>query len=167
MTPARVKAELLNSLEHYKNKERCLFCDIIFQEQTDDERVVYESENFIVLSPFASRAPFSVWILPKKHETFFEWNSQLLELAETIGIVLRRIATVLNDPNYIMVFHTGPNTAAGTMRGYWQTVEKDYHWYIEVTPRFREYTSFEIGSGFQVNVVSPENATQILKTKND
>jgi len=164
ITPARVKIELMNQMEHFKFKERCLFCDIIFQELNDNERIIYQNDKFVVLSPFASRAPFSVWILPKTHETFFEWNNDYRQLAEAVKEILVRINSVLQDPNFVMVLHTGPNMATGADRGYWQTLEKDYHWYIEITPRFRTFTSFEIGSGFQVNVVSPERATQILNT---
>ena len=164
ITPARVKIELMNQMEHFKFKERCLFCDIIFQELSDEERVIYENDKFVALSPFASRAPFSVWILPKTHETFFEWNNDYSHLAEALKGILLKITKILKGPNFVMVLHTGPNTATGVERGYWQTLEKDYHWYIEITPRFRTFTSFEIGSGFQVNVVAPERATQILKT---
>jgi UDPglucose--hexose-1-phosphate uridylyltransferase len=153
----------MNSMSHYKYKARCLFCDIIFQELTDNERIIIQNDRFIALAPFASRAPFTVRILPRKHETFFEWNSEFSQLAEILKNILVKISTVLNDPNYVMVLHTGPNIATGKERGFWKTLEKDYHWYIEITPRFRAYTSFEIGSGFQVNMVAPERATKVLK----
>ncbi len=164
IAPARLRGELVNTLEHYRYKERCLFCDIISQELSDGERVIYQNEKFVALSPFASRVPFSVWILPIKHETFFEWNTEFGKLAALLKSILVKFKTILGDPNFVMVLHTGPNLATGKERGYWKTLEKDYHWYIEITPRFRTFTSFEVGSGFQVNVVSPERATKILKT---
>jgi len=165
ITPSRVKAELMNTREHYLYKERCLFCDIINQELQDDERIVYENEFFVALSPFASRAPFEVWLLPKAHETFFEWNSKHDQLAAILQQVLRKICLVLRDPNYVLVLHSGPNMAAGKQRGYWKTLERDYHWHFEITPRFRGYASFDVGSGFQINVVSPEKATRILRNE--
>lgn len=160
--PARVKNGLRNNLEHYHYKERCLFCDIISQEQTDKSRIISENEHFIALSPFASRSPFSTWILPKAHSAFFEWATELESLAAIYHDTLVKIGTVLNSPNYVMVLNTGPNIIAGQERDYWKTLEKDYHWFIEITPRFRSYSSFETGSGIQVNVVSPEKATQLL-----
>ncbi len=163
ITPARVKAELVNAMEHYLYKERCLFCDIVFQEMNDGARIVMQNEKFLALAPFASRAPFSTWIMPKKHETFFERNTELSQLADILQNVLRKIKLLLHDPDYIMVLHTGPNVASGTIRGYWKTLERDYHWYIEITPRFRAFASFDVGSGFQVNAVSPERAAQILR----
>ncbi len=162
ITPTRVKTELINAREHYLYKERCIFCDIANQELSDNERIVFENEFFVALSPFASRAPFEIWILPKAHETFFEWNNQFGQLAEILHEILRKIHITLQDPNYVLVLHSGPNIAAGKQRGYWKTLEKDYHWHFEITPRFRGYTGFDVGSGFHINVVTPERATKLL-----
>jgi len=166
ITPARVKEKLTNYRKHYVYKERCLFCDIIFQELADNERIVLQNEHFVTLTPFASRAPFSMRIAPKKHETFFEWNEQFQSLVEILRASLGKLAKVVKNPGYIMVLHTGPNIETGKERGLWQTLEKDYHWHIEITPTFKTYTNFELGSGFQVNMVSPERAAKILQTEN-
>jgi UDPglucose--hexose-1-phosphate uridylyltransferase len=163
ITPTRVKYELMSAMEHYRYKERCLFCDILYQELRDDERVVAANEKFVAISPFASRSPFEIWLLPQQHETFFEWNNEHAALAAILKDILQRINTTLNNPNYVMVLHSGPNVATGKLRGYWRTLERDYHWHFEITPRFRGFTSFDIGSGFPINGVSPEHATQILK----
>ncbi|MFQ5677333.1 MAG: hypothetical protein ACE5G1_15705, partial [bacterium] len=69
----------------------------------------------------------------------------------------------LNEPNYVMVLYSGPNISTGQERGYWKTIERDYHWHIEITPQFRGFSGFEIGSGFQINVISPETAAEILR----
>lgn len=163
ITPTLVKAELVNAMEYYQYKERCVFCDMINQEITDDERIISQNDHFLAFSPFAARSPFEVWILPKKHETFFEWNTHQEPLAVILKEILNKITVTLNDPNFIMVLHSGPNIAAGKLRGYWRTLEKDYHWHMEITPRFRGVTSFEVGSGFQINQVPPEVAAKILR----
>jgi UDPglucose--hexose-1-phosphate uridylyltransferase len=153
----------MNAMDYYQYKERCIFCDVINQELTDVERIILQNDKYLVFAPFASRAPFEVWILPKKHETFFEWNTDYGLLASALKEILLTIGTALNDPNYVMVLHSGPNISAGKLRGYWKTLERDYHWHIEITPRFRGYTSFDVGSGFQINVVPPEKAAEILR----
>ncbi|MFQ5822729.1 MAG: DUF4931 domain-containing protein [bacterium] len=163
ITPTRVKTELMNAMDYFHYKERCIFCDVINQELTDVERIIIQNDKYLVFAPFASRAPFEVWILPKKHETFFEWNADYSPLASALKDILLKISTTLNDPNYVMVLHSGPNISAGKLRGYWKTLERDYHWHIEITPRFRGYTSFDVGSGFQINLVPPERAAEILR----
>ncbi|MFQ5707597.1 MAG: DUF4931 domain-containing protein [bacterium] len=164
ITPTLVKSELMNAMEYFQYKERCVFCDVINQELSDSERVVMETEKYLAFAPFASRTPFETWILPKDHETFFEWNVENRPLAEILREILRRLTKKLANPNYIMVLHSGPNIAAGKLRGYWKTLERDYHWHIKIAPKFRGYKSFEIGSGFQVNMVPPEVAAKTLRS---
>lgn len=163
ITPLRVKEELISAREYYQYKERCIFCDVVYQELDDQERVAFENDHFVAITPFASRAPFEVWILPKQHETFFELSQNLASLAEILRRALTAVRALLNDPHYILVVHSGPNIRAGQLRGYWKTLERDYHWHIEFTPRLRGYTSFEVGSGFPINMVPPEQASELLR----
>lgn len=163
ITPQRVRDELQNAQQFFNLKERCLFCDIIRQEIDDNQRIVAANESFVALCPFAARAPFETWILPKKHETFFEWQSELPGLAKLLRMVLDRMRNTLGDPNYVLEIHSGPNLFAGKNRGYWKTVERDFHWHIEITPRLRSYTSFEMGFGFHVNPIPSEKAAELLR----
>jgi UDPglucose--hexose-1-phosphate uridylyltransferase len=163
ITPLRAREELHNAQEYFLRKERCIFCDMIRQEIEDTQRLVAENETFIALCPFASKAPFEIWILPKRHETFFEWNKALPALAKLLKLVLMKIRQALSDPNYILIVHSGPNLAAGRQRGYWKTVERDFHWHLEITPRLRGATNFDVMAGFQVNWVPPERAAELLR----
>jgi UDPglucose--hexose-1-phosphate uridylyltransferase len=163
ITPLRVKEELQNAQAYYQYKERCLFCDVMLQELDEMQRVVVENDAFVAFCPFASRAAFEVWIMPKRHEPFFESTDQLPQLAHVVQSVLRRIRAILYNPNYVLAVHSGPNLVAGKQRGYWRTLERDFHWHIEVMPRLRGIASFEVGSGFQVLWISPERAAQHLR----
>lgn len=163
VTPKRVKDELVHSLAHYNYKERCVFCDIIKQELMMKERLILEDGVFFAYAPFASRRPFEMWVGPQKHETFFEQNSDIRILARILKALFTKLFKLLNNPDYIMVIHSGPNVRAGRRRGYWQTLEKDYHWHIEITPRLHSDTSLEVSSGFPVNSVPPEKATELLR----
>lgn len=165
ITPFRVKAELLNLGTHFANKERCLFCDIIHQEQQMNVRVVLENDHFIVLSPFASHSAFQLMILPKRHEAFFERNEQIANLAQLFYEMWQRLSTVLGNFRFAMVLHSGPNIDAGKGKNYWKTLEKDYHWHIELTPNLIDIKNFDRESGFEVNPIPPELATSILKSE--
>ncbi|MEE4311527.1 MAG: DUF4931 domain-containing protein [candidate division KSB1 bacterium] len=164
ITPKRVKDELMNAWQHYNYKERCLFCDIIHQEIRDKERLIIDDGTFIAFSPFASRRPFEAWILPRRHETFFEQSKDIKPLASVIKQMIYKIHKCLKEPDYYLEIHSGPNLIAGKRRGYWQTLVKDYHWHIEIMPRLKSYTSMETGSGFPINSVPPEEAAKILRS---
>lgn len=163
VTPKRVKDELVNSRDYYQYKERCLFCDIIRQEATMKERVVLEDGVFFAYTPFASRRPFEIWIGPQSHETFFEQHTEMKMLSKMLKELFTKLFKLLNNPDYIMAIHSGPNLQAGKRRGYWQTLERDFHWHIEITPRLETDTSLEVGSGFPVNPVPPEIAAEMLR----
>ncbi|MBN2012532.1 galactose-1-phosphate uridylyltransferase [candidate division KSB1 bacterium] len=163
ITPKRVKDKLVNARDYFQFKERCIFCDIINQELSDQERIILEDEKFIALAPFASRRPFEVWILPRKHEAFYELTSEYRALANLTKEVLIRVYKLLQEPDYIMALYSGPNIKAGRRRGYWQSLERDFHWHIELMPRLRTYSSFEISAGFPINSVPPEYAASLLR----
>jgi len=58
IVPKRVTEELEGAGKYYEYKERCIFCDIIKQEISENERVVLQNESFISIEPFAPRFPF-------------------------------------------------------------------------------------------------------------
>jgi UDPglucose--hexose-1-phosphate uridylyltransferase len=69
--PRMIVSELDGARSHFKYKERCIFCDIIRQEIRQDERVVCQNDRFIVITPFAPRTPFEMWVLPKRHASAY------------------------------------------------------------------------------------------------
>ena len=162
ITPPLVRVELSNAKDYYEFKERCIYCDVVQLELEKRERIIYEDGHFLAIAPFASQRPFEIWILPERHETFFEQNQNLAYLAEIMIRIMGKIHRLLKDPDYIITFHNGPNTAVSHQRGYWKTITKDFHWHIEIVPTLHSFTSFELGSGFAINPVPPELATKIL-----
>ena len=72
MVPVRVSQEIRGSKAYFDYKERCVFCDIIRQEISDQVRIVSENDIFIAVCPYASRFPFEIWILPKEHDSQFD-----------------------------------------------------------------------------------------------
>ena len=72
VVPREAQAELDGARAHYAAKERCLFCDIVRQEEEDGRRVIARTPEMLALAPFASRSPFETWILPRRHAAWFE-----------------------------------------------------------------------------------------------
>ncbi len=162
ITPKRVKEELAGAEAYYRQKERCVFCDIIAHEKEAGTRVVYENDHFITFCPFASRFPFEMCLLPKHHElNFFNARDRLHDLALCLKTTMQKLDKVLNRPQYNYVYHTAPNLFA--RRGYWQTIQEDYHWHMEIIPRLTKVAGFEWGTGFYINPTSPEDAAKYLR----
>ena len=166
VTPRTVAEELDASKEHYHQKERCLFCDVIGQELHTGERIIFQNEHFIALTPFASRFPFEIFLAPREHAHDFSQISddKISSMAHALGDVLRRLKISLQDPPYNFVLHTVPNTETGPTRpGYWATLPFDYHWHIEIMPRLTRVAGFEWGTGFYINPTPPEIAAEHLR----
>lgn len=162
VTPKRVKEKLTGAEAYYKQKERCVFCDIIIHEKETGTRIVYENEHFLCFCPFASRFPFEMCLLPKHHElNFHESRQNTFALAQCLKASMEKLDSVLNHPQYNYVFHSAPNLFS--RRGYWQTIHEDYHWHLEIIPRLTKVAGFEWGTGFYINPTSPEDAAKYLR----
>lgn len=154
--PKRVAEELDGSLEYFNYKERCIFCDIVRQEIMQGTRVVSENQDFIAITPYAPKSPFEIWLLPKKHESYFEnaQKHQYENLAKLFSDVLKRVNKVLNNPPYNFILHTSPFRNGDGHH---------YHWHFEIMPTLVKHAGFEWGSGFYINPTPPEEAAKFLR----
>jgi len=156
VVPKRVQEELEVAGRYYDFKERCIFCDLIRQEVKAGTRVVTETDQFVVLEPYAARFPFETWILPKKHQSHFEeaCATQLNNLAWVLKTTLRKLERALERPPYNLLVHTAPLQEASNPH---------YHWHIEIIPKLTRVAGFEWGTGFYINPTPPEESARYLR----
>ncbi len=154
--PKRVHEEMRCCEESYGSHGRCLFCEILEQELQERERVVLETEHFVVLSPFAARFPFEMWVMPKEHSLHFMDLSDVgaADLAGALQEALARLEVCLKDPPYNYAIHTAPVGGAEV---------RCFHWHIELMPRVTRVAGFEWGTGFYINPMEPERAAEFLR----
>ncbi len=165
--PRRIKYELSSAHEWYKDRERCVFCDIVRQEEKQGKRIVDAQGDYYALCPYASRVPFEIWVMHRRHNHLFEQprpGSNRRQLATLLGRVLRRLEKIA--PEFHLVVHTAPNTRnkKGELAGYWKTLADDFHWHIEIMPilekRSKSYSIKEI----YFNAILPEQAAEQLRS---
>jgi len=157
IVPKRVKEELKGSLKYFNFKDRCIFCDIVRQEIKDQKRVVIENDHFLTFTPYASRFPYEICIIPKRHMACYESiaKEKFQALAQILKVSLLKLKKLLDDPPYNYIIHTTPFSLSTDL--------KDYHWHIEIIPRITHIAGFEWGTGFYINSVKPEDAAQDLR----
>lgn len=155
VVPTRVSEEIEGAKRFYGHRDRCVFCDILDQELSVDERQVMVTDRFVALTPYASRFPFETWVLPREHSSHFEAMSweDMEDLAFVLKRTLARIEDALDHPPYNFMIHTAP-MQSGPM--------DHYHWHIEIIPRVTKTAGFEWGTGFYINPVPPEAAAEFL-----
>jgi UDPglucose--hexose-1-phosphate uridylyltransferase len=162
--PRRVLYKLRASREYFKQKERCVFCDIVSQEVRQNQRVLEMRGDFLAFGPYAPRVPYEMWIIPQTHEMSFERvrHGSMRDLAVLLRRTLQRIRTITED--FHLVLHTSPNTRQTTENPeYWKTIDEDYHWHIEIMPilgaKAKSYTFKEV----YYSPISSETAVKRLR----
>src|SRR3989304_3768206 len=96
--------------QYYDDTGRCIYCDIVKEEKEAAERVIQQSEHFLVFEPFASRSPFETWIAPLRHNSCFAGvtDEELGDLAAVLRETLARLYHGLGNPDFNFVIHTAP-----------------------------------------------------------
>ena len=164
--PQSVKNELQSTRAYYEKNGRCLFCDIMLTELRSGERIIEEIDDYVAYTPYASRFPFEITIMPKKHAHDFSDidDQQRRGLARILKRTLYRLKQLLGDPPYNLVLHNSPNPVPRQGKpSYWATLQYDYHWRISIIPRLTTMAGFEWGTGFYINPVPPEDSARYLR----
>lgn len=164
--PRRILYELRSARDYFQQKERCVFCDIVRQEEKQTKRVVDSHGDFVAFCPYASRVPYEIWVLNRKHSASFEVTrpgGQRRHLAALLSRVLRRLERV--SEAYHLVLHTSPNLLepSAELIPFVPTLENEYHWHIEILPivekKSKSYSIKEV----YFNHLLPEEAAEHLR----
>jgi UDPglucose--hexose-1-phosphate uridylyltransferase len=152
--PHRVAEEIGGAARHVIREGECPYCRLVREEPRQGTRMVWQDTASVAFAPYASRSPFEVWIVPRRHAADFgtAGDQDIASTAEALRQVLGRLAR-LDGPPHNLVLHTAP------LR---ERVDATYHWHWEIHPRLREIAGLELGTGLPVNPVSPEEAVEEL-----
>lgn len=133
----------------------CLLCTTMEAELSAGHRVVLSNDDVVVVCPYWSGTPFELLIMPREHEPHLQHASE--RSLRTVGIALRdalgHLDAAIGDVSYNLGFHTAPHQHTG-----------QYHWHAHVWPNLVTQAGFERGTGVMINVVSPEFATDTLRS---
>jgi UDPglucose--hexose-1-phosphate uridylyltransferase len=154
LIPHRVAEELGGAARYVIREGECPWCRHVRNETRRPDRLVWQDNASVAFAPYASRSPFEVWIVPRRHASDFgtAGPDDVASTAEALRQVLARLAA-LDGPPYNLVLHTAP------LR---EQVDATFHWHWELHPRLREIAGLELGTGLPVNPVSPEEAVEEL-----
>ena len=155
--PHRIAEELGGAARFMIREGECPYCRLVRDEVRRPGRLLYADDHAVAFAPYASRSPFEVWVVPRRHDADFARadNRDIIATAEALRQVLGRLSASLSGPPYNLVLHSAP------LR---EQVDATYHWHWEIHPRLRELAGLELGTGLPVNSVSPEDAVEELRT---
>jgi UDPglucose--hexose-1-phosphate uridylyltransferase len=152
----QVRQRFQEALRHYDDFGSCIFCQMLEEELAEEKRIVLATEHFVGFELFASPAPFSTHIYPRRHMASFGDISEpeIVDLGGTLRTVLAKLYQGLQNPDFNFTIRTAPAECVGV---------KYFHWYLSVIPRLTRVAGFELGSGMFINTVLPEAAAEFLR----
>jgi UDPglucose--hexose-1-phosphate uridylyltransferase len=156
IVPLSIRYRFEQATHHFDDHGTCVYCDVLREGLRVPTRLIRETEGFAVFHPFASRAPFETWIIPKKHHASFASISvgETREFARVLQSTLRQLFQALNNPDYNYILHTAPI----------KDEHEDYfHWHLQILPRLVTPAGFELGSGVFINTALPEETAAFIR----
>jgi UDPglucose--hexose-1-phosphate uridylyltransferase len=154
--PPHVRNPIEQAVRYFDTRGQCIYCDMLTEEIRRQERIIAETDFFIAYAPYASRTPFEVRIMPKKHQASFGdiGGKELSDFAGFLKNILVRIYTGLANPDYNFIIRSAP---VGDENA------KYFHWYMLIIPKLITPAGFEIGTGIYINLTYPELCAEYLK----
>jgi UDPglucose--hexose-1-phosphate uridylyltransferase len=154
--PGSVRSRVDVAQRFYDDTGDCIYCVVLDRELKAENRIVFETPEFVVFQPFASRVPFETWIMPRTHCANFGSLSaeDCGQLAPVLRTVLAKLYRGLNNPDFNIILQTAP--VEDEDRGY-------YHWHMQIFPRLTLQAGFELGSGIYITTALPEQTAAFLR----
>ncbi|MBI5968166.1 MAG: galactose-1-phosphate uridylyltransferase [Deltaproteobacteria bacterium] len=157
IVPLNIRYRFEKAASHFDDDGTCVYCDIVREGLRVRTRLIMETRRFAVFHPFASRAPFETWILPKEHQASFGSISMedAKEFARVLKTTLFKLYKGLNNPDYNYIMHTAPIK---------DEHEDYYHWHLQILPRLVTPAGFELGTGMFINTALPEETAAFIRS---
>jgi UDPglucose--hexose-1-phosphate uridylyltransferase len=121
----------------------CRVCDYLRRELGEGVRVVEQREGLVLLCPYAGRAPYECLVAPLAHEGD-GYGPRLGAALDLAAEALRRLGEDALRPMNLWLHESG-------------------HWHLELLPRLTVFASLELGAGYFVNTIPPEEAAAQLR----
>jgi len=164
--PLKIITELEQSRAHFQAKGSNLFDDMLAEESKGD-RVLLETEHFLVFLPFFTDYPYGFFIVSKDPVIYISEleHDAKKELGDLLKKVLGTFDTLFDKVfPYMMCIHQSPVNSPE-----WGDTRKYYRFHIEFYPPLRSenaikyYASSEMGAWAAANTMEVEQSILHLR----
>jgi len=158
--PIFAEAKARRAAKYFAGKGNCLVCDLAVAELASGERIVARNDDWVCFTPWASRFPWEILFVPLRHTSSLmaATDDELVSLAKVLSPTLKKLFERHGDLSLNIVIHNASLDAEGEARD-----PQASHWHLEVLPRLSRPAGFEVGTGYAINAVVPEEAAQWLR----
>lgn len=153
IVPNKIMVELHNCKKFYNDRGDSLHEVIIREEERRVDRVILETDTFIVIAPFASKYKYETEIIYKKDDLFESISDSTIgELSEVFFDLFNRYRKAFGIFPFNLILHGHPKSMENI----------PYKWHFHIRPRLSCHAGFELSTGIYVNDVSPEETAELL-----
>lgn len=148
---------MLTRMESFaKENGRPLFDVMLAEELELNRRVIAANDEFVALAPWASQAPFEMWIVPREPLPFFSdlTDDQLPLLSTLLRDCLQRLNNRLSNPPYNLIIHSGPRMLRA---------QDHFRCFVQILPRLGGPAGFELATNTFINPIPPEDVPAALR----
>ena len=133
----------------------------ILSEAESENRIVHTYKSFVAIVPSAPRQPFEVWLIRNEPSCFFhtEPHSQMEEIARFTKQCVGALNQLVPNASYNWWLHQFPFVPSLLL----DEAAAHWHWHLEVLPRIAPRAGFELGTGYQISTIPPDEAAGLLR----
>ncbi len=166
VVPKRKLDQLQRAHRYFLERRHNIFESVLAQELHDRERIVIESDHFVVVCPFASTFAFEVVIMSRESaESLIALNDvKLRDLSDVLKRTIDALYVELGDFDFNIIFNTPPVQKNVVTEPFFETLPQMWRFALRIVPRIFRLGGFEFGSGVQINPVPPEEAADLLRS---
>lgn len=126
-----------------------LLGEVLREEIRRGDRLVAIDEEVALICPWASRFPYELRIIPRRPQARFEDDEGG---AAMLGHAIEGLNELFGrQPQLNLWVKTAP-------RGV-----EHFHWHLDLVPRLEPSSSFEMATGVDINVITPEKAAEGMR----
>ncbi len=156
VVPFEAQVRRTETQKYYEKNQSCLLGDMMKQELSVGDRILYENDAFVSWVPYAALSPYHIWIVPKRQVSSFgnTTDQELSALADILRHTFHMSFHALRnmDFNYVIQSMTDRDDENPTTR-----------WYMSVIHHKKRRGGIEFAGGLFVNPMMPEAAAAELR----
>jgi UDPglucose--hexose-1-phosphate uridylyltransferase len=133
----------------------------ILSEAESENRIVHTYKSFVAIVPSAPRQPFEVWLIRNEPSCFFhtEPHNQMEEVAHFTQQFVEALNQLIPSASYNWWLHQFPFVPSLLL----DKAAAHWHWHLEVLPRIAPIAGFELGTGYHISTIPPDEAAGLLR----
>jgi UDPglucose--hexose-1-phosphate uridylyltransferase len=167
--PPKVLQHLQAVARYRERTGRLVWTDVVDDVLADRRRLVFEGRHHVAFVPFATRFPYELQIVPRRHvPSLRELDADARdELAELVHLAVRSYDGLFGFPlPYVMAIYSRPTGGTAPGGGSWDDLSQLR---VNFFPPHREATKLkylagsELAAGAFITDVAPEDAAERLR----